>query len=140
MRYGTRAMLELAQHYGQGRLRMAEIAQAQQLSEKYLEALLSRLRVAGLVSVQRGPHGGYSLARPPKQITLRAIFDVLEGPEPYVPCTVDPSMCNRWVTCTTQSVWARMYEASMQVLEANTLAHLVTQAQDHCEAAITYEI
>ena len=140
VRYGTRAMLELAQHYGQGPVSLVQIAQAQELSEKYLEALLSRLRSAGLLAAQRGPQGGYTLAKPPERITLRDIFDVLEGSEPYVPCTANPSTCHRSTTCITQGVWARMYRASMQVLESTTLDDLVAQAQNECVAPLSYEI
>ena len=140
MRYGTRAILELAQHYGGGPISLGEIAQSQELSEKYLETLLSRLRSAGLVSAQRGPKGGYGLAKPPEQISVRDVFDVLEGQEPYVFCTADPSSCHRWATCITQGVWERMYRASMQVLESTTLADLVAQGQAECATALTYHI
>jgi cysteine synthase len=127
MRYGTRAMLELAEQYGQGFQSLADVAQAQDLPEKYLEAVFASLRAAGLVHAQRGPQGGYALSRDPQEITLRQIFDVLEGSEPYVPCTTGPSTCSRWASCVTQDVWARMYHASMQVLESTTLADLVVR-------------
>ena len=99
MRYGTRAMLELALRYEAGAVSLAQVAASQEISDKYLEILFASLRSAGLVNSQRGARGGYSLARPPEQITLREIFDVLEGPEPYVPCTTDHDTCHRWATC-----------------------------------------
>lgn len=140
MRYGTRAMLELALHYQEGALSLTHIAAAQEISEKYLELLFASLRTAGLVQSQRGARGGYTLARPPEQITLRGIFDVLEGPEPYAPCTVDHNTCHRWATCATQDVWAQMYEASMQVLQSLTLADLVARNAQQCAAGSTYYI
>jgi Rrf2 family transcriptional regulator, cysteine metabolism repressor len=140
MRYGTRAMLELAHRYGQGFQSLAHIAKAENLPEKYLEAVLASLRSAGLVTTQRGPQGGYALSRPPREITLREIFDVLESAEPYVLCTNEPLSCTRWATCVTQNVWARMYEASMQVLETTTLADLVAQVQPGCPVPVHYEI
>jgi Rrf2 family cysteine metabolism transcriptional repressor len=127
MRYGSRALLELARHYDRGPLTLAEIARAQEISKKYLEALLASLRSAGLLRAERGPGGGYLLARPPEEITLRDVFSVLETPEPYVPCTADPAACERRDACATRRVWAEMYDASMRVLEATTLADLAAQ-------------
>jgi len=64
-RYGTRAMLELPLHYGNGPVSAGEIAARQQLSCKYLEQLLVSLKAAGLVRSVRGTQGGHVLARPP---------------------------------------------------------------------------
>ena len=130
MRYGTRALLELATSYGEGELTLAEIAGAQDLPPKYLESLLTSLRAAGFVRAQRGPGGGYALARPPEEITLREVFDALEGPDPYVACTEDVKTCPRRGDCVTRGVWAAMYRASMQVLEALTLAGLTRRSPE----------
>ena len=140
MRYGSRAMLELALHYQEGPLSLTQVAAAQEISDKYLELLFASLRAAGLVHSQRGSRGGYTLARPPEQITLREIFDVLASPEPYVPCTLDHSVCHRWATCVTQEVWAQMYDASMQVLQSTTLADLVARNAQRCASGFTYHI
>jgi Rrf2 family protein len=140
MRYGTRAMLELAEHYGQGPVPLGEVALSQEISAKYLEALVSSLRLAGLVRAQHGPQGGYEITRPPDQITLQEIYDVLEGAEPFVPCTGDPSTCNRQATCATRAVWAQMYQASMQVLQETTLADLMPRLQPEAAPALNYQI
>jgi Rrf2 family protein len=124
VRYGTRAMVELALHHDEGPLSLNEIAASQQLSDKYLEAMLGALRSAGLVRSVRGAQGGYMLALDPAEITLRMIYDVFEGGEPYVPCTADPSCCQRQAACVTQEIWERMYAASMAVLEGTTLSDL----------------
>jgi Rrf2 family transcriptional regulator, cysteine metabolism repressor len=140
MRYGTRALLELALHVEQGPLSLTEIAASQELSEKYLESLFGILRSAGLVRSQRGAQGGYVLARPAEQITLRQVFDVLEGQEAYVPCTLDHNACQRWTNCVTQEVWAQMYAASMHVLESTTLADLVARSEARCATSASYSI
>lgn len=133
-------MFELAQCYGQGPLSLCDIAESQGLSEKYLEALLSRLRAAGLLAAQRGPQGGYVLARSPERISLRDIYDALENPEPYAPCTIDPTVCERWASCITRQVWADMYEASMRVLESTSLADLMSRAVAKADAGEMYHI
>lgn len=140
MRYGTRAMLELALHHEQGPLSLAEIAVSQELPDKYLESMFRALHSAGLVRSQRGPQGGYALARPPEQIDLRDIYEVLEGAQPFVQCTVDRSLCPRSPTCVTQEVWARMYEAAMQVLQSTTLADLVARDSNRSATAASYII
>ena len=140
MRYGTRAMLELALHHQEGAVSLSEIAASQEISEKYLELLFALLRSAGSVRSQRGSKGGYVLARPPEQITLREIFDILESPEPYVPCTLDHSACHRRADCVTREVWAQMFAASMNVLESITLADLVARSNERAATAASYSI
>lgn len=141
MRYGTRALLELALHYEQGPMSLGEIARTQELSEKYLEALLGVLRSVGLVRSQRGAQGGYFLAKPPEQVTLRDIFDVLEGPDPFVECTSAHEVCPRRAACATQEVWSKMYQAAMRVLESITLADLARrQAELSRSSAEIYSI
>jgi len=104
----------------------AELARNQGLSPKYLEALLGRLRASGLVIATRGPSGGYQLARPPMDISVRDLYDVLEGGG-YVACTDDATVCERAATCVTRELWSSMYDASMAVLEAVSLGDLVTR-------------
>jgi Rrf2 family transcriptional regulator, cysteine metabolism repressor len=77
IRNGTRAMLELALHHQKGVVNLSDIAASQEISEKYSELSFSSLRSARLVYSQRGVQGGYVLARPHEQITLRYIFYVL---------------------------------------------------------------
>ena len=136
IRYGARALAELARHPSGEAVSLSEIAAAQGISAKYLEALFAALRAAGLVRSQRGARGGYLLARPAEQITLSDVYAVLEGPEPYVLCTDDPEACPRRDQCVTRDVWARMHAASMQVLAATTLADLAADMSGPAEPVI----
>lgn len=140
MRYGTRAMVELAKGHAEGPISLATIARRQNLPEKYLEALMGLLRAAGLVRALRGAQGGYLLAAPPERISVRRIFDALEGPEAYAPCIQDPAMCQRSGGCATQEVWTRMYRASMEVLASTTLADLAARAGLAANDADMYHI
>ncbi|MHB1355038.1 MAG: RrF2 family transcriptional regulator [Anaerolineae bacterium] len=140
MRYGTRAMLELAMHYQEGAVSLNEVAASQEISAKYLEVLFSSLRLAGIVRGQRGSKGGYVLARPPEHINLRELFDILESPEPYVACTLEHNACHRRASCVTQDVWAQMFTASMHVLESVTLADLVARSNKHSTTSASYSI
>ena len=73
-RYGTRAMLELGLSKGNGTMLLREIADSQDISVKYLEQIIPSLKSAGLVNSSRGASGGYSLARPAKEITIKEIW------------------------------------------------------------------
>ena len=139
-RYGTRAMLDLALRYESGPVSAKEIARRQEVSTKYLESVLAMLRSAGLVRSVRGAKGGHMLTRPPHQITLREIFQVLEGCEGFVPCTTDPQVCDRAKTCVTQEVWARIYAECMETLESTTLEDLARRAREKGSLAAMYHI
>ena len=69
-RYGLRAMFELARSFGGAPVLMSAVAERQDLSRKYLHALLTTLKSAGLVRSVRGAGGGFLLARPPAEIRI----------------------------------------------------------------------
>ena len=77
--YGLRAMLDLAERYGQGPVQSESIAKRQEISDAYLDQLLTLLRRAGLVRSVRGPRGGHELVRPAGEITLMEVLTALEG-------------------------------------------------------------
>lgn len=77
-KYGIRAMVDLAIHYGDTPVSIKSIAQRQKISEYYLEQLFSPLRRAKLIKSVRGAQGGYVLNREPKDITIADIMNVLE--------------------------------------------------------------
>ena len=101
MRYGARAMLELALDNEKGVVSTREIASHQQVSTKYLEHLLASLRSAGLVRSVRGAQGGHALAKPADEINLRDIYTALEGTEGFVECVTSPKVCARTESCVT---------------------------------------
>jgi len=128
-RYGMRAILELAENYGNGALRLKTIAQHQELSVKYLEQLMAILKSAGIVRSIRGPKGGYALAKSPSQIKLSDCFVCLEGPVITTECVEDDSFCTRTEDCVTRQVWTQVQKAVMDVLNSMTLQSLVDMAR-----------
>ena len=78
--YGLRALLDLAQRYGEGPIQSRDIHQRQGIDENYLNQILILLRKAGLIESLRGPQGGHRLARQPGRITLLEVLTALEGP------------------------------------------------------------
>ena len=85
-RYTIRALLHLADRYGEGPVQLAEIAQVQNLPPKFLTVILSQMRRAGLVATLRGREGGYWLARPPSEISYGEIVRLTRGSLGLVPC------------------------------------------------------
>jgi len=133
-RYGTRAMVDLAQHCDKGLQSTRDIAERQEISPKYLEHLLSLVRDADLVVSVRGAHGGHRLARPATQIVLSEIYVALEGPDALVACADCPEVCDRSKDCVTRQIWQEMFAASMKVLESQSLAQLAGEGAQMSES------
>lgn len=131
-RYGVKALFELALHHGAGPMSLKQIAERQGLSEHYLEQLVAPLRKAGLVSSLRGAQGGYVLGRPPEQITVGDILRVLEGPLNLG--GDDPE-------AQGDSVWARVTERLVQVIDSITLLDLVEDVRSEgAPRTLSYQI
>ena len=125
--YGLRAMTGLAAAYEHGLLPLNEIARTEQLPLAYLEQLIAELRRAGLVEGTRGVHGGYRLAREPASISVGEIYRVLEGPIAPVDCTTDdylPGTCEVETNCLSRSVWTRVRDSIVSVLDSTSLEQL----------------
>ena len=139
-RYGTRALLDLALHQGQGRILLKDIAQRQQISLRYLEHLIAPLIAGGMVWSTRGAKGGVSLARHPKDITLSEVIQLLEGSAAPVECVNNPGVCDRSGSCATRDIWGEMKQAIDEVLESTTLQDLVERQKrkEQPEAAMYY--
>jgi Rrf2 family transcriptional regulator, cysteine metabolism repressor len=123
-RYGTRALLELALHNGEGPIFLKDIARQQQISLPYLEHLVAPLIAGGMIRSTKGPRGGISLARKPEDIKLSEITQLLEGSVAPVECVSNPGVCRRSGACATRDIWSRLKEAMDDVLESTTLQDL----------------
>ena len=139
-RYGTRLMLELGLHYEQRPVLLKDIARLEDISEKYLSQIIIPLKNAGLVNSFRGARGGYVLARHPAQINMREIVEALEGEINLVECVKTPASCLRTSMCVTRSLWGKMGQKMIQVLEDLTLADLVDECRNKNCKSIIYSI
>ena len=124
-RYGTRLMLDMAQHYNHGPLHLTGIAQRQGISVKYLEQIIIPLKRAQLVKSVRGPKGGHILAKPPEAITVGEIVALLEDGMSIVDCSDHPEVCQRSETCVARYIWREAANAMFGKLHAITLADMV---------------
>ena len=109
-RYGLRIMLDLALNAGAKPRMIHQIADSQQISEKYISRLIIKLRKAGMVKSIRGAKGGYRIARYPKNLTLLEILEVMEGPVSIVNCVCHPKSCNVTEECAAREIWCNLNE------------------------------
>ncbi len=130
-RYGVRALIELAIEYEKGPLQIKTIAGREKISNKYLEQIVGVLKMAGLVISVRGPKGGYILAKPPQEIKLLDVFELLEGKVTTFDCLVDKSFCTRCGDCLTKNLWLKMQQAIEGVLTSVTLKEMADDALLH---------
>jgi Rrf2 family protein len=122
-----RALVDLSIHSTGEPVQLKDIARRQRISLSYLEHLVMPLVSAGIISSTRGSRGGVKLARPPQQILLKEILEILEGPLVPVDCVADSQNCPRSETCATRDIWTDMKKAMEKVLESNTLQDVVNR-------------
>ena len=127
-RYALRVMIDLAEHQTEGFIPLKEIAQRQEISEKYLEGIMAVLSKHGFVTAQRGRGGGYKLSRRPDEYTVGSILRLIEGPLAPVSCLEGGSnTCSRAAECRTLPMWTKLNELINDYLDSVTLADLAFQ-------------
>jgi Rrf2 family protein len=125
--YGIRALLDLAERYGDAPVPSHDIAARQHIPGPFLDQLLMSLRRAGLVRSTRGPRGGHMLARPPEQVTLGQAIDILEGQAAQMECFTAPETCEHSFGCSIRSSLLRAEDAMREVLDGTSLADMVRE-------------
>jgi Rrf2 family protein len=130
-RYGVRFMTALACEYGDNSLLLKDIAASEEISGKYLSLIVIPLRAAGLINSLRGAHGGYSLARAPRDITLCDIVEALEGETCLVRCVREPSACDRVAICPTRDIWSVLGDKIRETLKSVTIAELADRKREN---------
>jgi Rrf2 family transcriptional regulator, iron-sulfur cluster assembly transcription factor len=128
-RYGTRLMLDMAQHYHDGPIHLANIARRQGISVKYLEQIIIPLKKANYVKSVRGPKGGHILAKPPEEITVGEIVVLLEEGSTLAACSDHDEACERSPTCLTRRLWQEAAQAMFDKLHSVTLADIMKGAK-----------
>lgn len=122
-RYALRLMLDIALNDAKTPVRIKDIAERQQISDKYLEQIVSSLNKAGFVKSLRGPQGGYRLTKKPEEYTVGMILRLIEGSLAPVACLDDDiNNCTRADRCPTLILWEKLYDAISEVVDNITLA------------------
>jgi Rrf2 family protein len=148
--YGLRAVLALAQHYGEGPILIATLAKEEHIPLKFLEVILLDLKSHGLLESKKGKHGGYSLSNPPSTITVGSLIRMMEGPLAPLPCASETAFrpceeCADIESCGTRIIMRQVRDAMADVLDKTTLAELIRRVEaarlsKQSEWTLTYEI
>src|SRR5574344_446989 len=125
-RYALRLMLDIAMYSNGEPVRIKDISQRQNISDKYLEQIISVLNKAGYVKSIRGPQGGYKLTKTPSEYTTGSILRLIEGSLAPVACLDDETNeCERHDCCATLILYKKLDDAIKGVIDHVTLEDLV---------------
>ena len=134
-KYGLKAMIHLARRPPDELAASAEIAEAETISKKFLDAILFDLRQAGLVQSRKGPSGGYRLARPASEIMVGTVVRALDGPLAPIACASRTAFepctdCGDIRLCPVRQIMVRVRDAIASVLDTTSLAQLAAPESD----------
>ena len=122
--YGTRGIVRLARMSDRGVVLVSDIASAEGLPESYLAKIFQDLAKEGIVRSHRGAKGGFSLARPAEEITLRQIIEAIEGPIALNRCLTPSEGCEHKPECSLHCALAKAQAQLLAVLDGTTLQDL----------------
>jgi Rrf2 family protein len=129
-KYGLMAAIRLAREYGRGPLLIAHLAEEEGIPRKFLELILLQLKHRGLVYSKKGKGGGYALRLRPDEVSAGLVLRLLEGSLGMVACVSDAGPCIECkdpVACRIRALMASVHEATMEILDATTLAEMATE-------------
>ncbi len=140
-KYAVRALVELAERT-EARpdhlVRLTDVATARGIPLQFLEQLFASLRRAGIVNSRRGASGGFVFARPPAQVTVLEVVEVLDGLVSPAVCT--QGECERIEECGPAAVWLEAKEALERVLRETTIADLAERERSRAPREAMYYI
>ena len=124
--YSLRALIKLAQNYGQEPYSLRELSQDEGISFRYLEKLFRDLKQAGLVKSEKGVSGGYSLAKKPKEITVYDIIKASDWKKPMFYCVDTKGLmsCPR-KECMSRTVWMKINKELVNSLKKIKLSEVI---------------
>jgi Rrf2 family cysteine metabolism transcriptional repressor len=129
--YGLRALQALAKHYGNGPMSNKDLADWNNIPTRFLEQILLTLKHGRIVRSQKGPQGGYYLARPPEEITLAEVVRLLDGPLAPISCVsetaYEPCGCPDMEACGLRRVMQEVRDMVAEKMESTTLADLLIE-------------
>ncbi len=126
-RYGTRLMLNLALHYNERSkpVILKNVSNEEEISIRYLEQIVTPLRINKLIKSLRGAGGGYILSRHPSKISLLEIIETLEGRICLVDCIDNSDYCHRIPICSAHEIWKEATSILKEFFGAITLQDLI---------------
>ena len=130
-RYALRILVDLAENQQLGYVTLREVAERQEISEKYLESIVKQLVREGILKAQRGKGGGYCLGRLPEQIYVLDVLELMEGTLAPVACLEEEGKsCSRMAQCRTLPLWQGLDKTVRTYLSAYSIRDLMFREQD----------
>lgn len=126
-RYGLRAMIEIARESNANGILQREIADRQNLSNKYLDHIIFSLKVKGLITNVKGKKSGYILTRPASEITILDIHNAFEPGICIIDCLTLNYQCDREDNCSARNFWEGLNEMIKNYFKSHTLQDLYDQ-------------
>ena len=132
IQYAIQAIFELAKHKGEGPRKISEIAEAQEIPVRFLEVILSQLKGSGFVESKRGFYGGYTLIRPPSEITIGDVLRFMSKHDETVNGMIDESKdsLSLKIGLTFSTMMDRAKEAVFDVYDQTTIQTLLDHEND----------
>lgn len=124
--YGLRALVEIGLRSPES-VPLKDVADAQGISQHYLEQIAAQLRRTGFIRSTRGAKGGYKLGRPTDKISALEVVEALEGSLAPVTCLEDPESCWQTGQCSTETLWKRVDVSMRSVLGGTSLKDLIEE-------------
>jgi Rrf2 family protein len=130
-RYALRVLVDLAENQETGYVTLKEIAERQEISEKYLESIVKELVKARILEGLRGKGGGYRLGQPPEKIGVLDVLKLTEGSLAPVACLAENAkLCSRASSCRTLPLWEGLNKVVREYLGHYTVQDLIQQNSD----------
>lgn len=126
-KYALRAVFELGKRYEHGPVKLADIAKAQAIPQRFLEVIMAELKPSGIVTSKRGYYGGYTLLLHPQEVTVGAIFRFLDDTESNDRCTACDAgeNCPLHGDCSFMAMWEKVQDAIYAVYDETTIHDLL---------------
>ena len=133
IRYGLRTMLEISKAPENEGILQKDIAKNQNISLKYLDSIISSLKLKGLIHNVKGKGSGYSLTQNPKDITMFDIYTAFEKIE-VIECINNKSYCERSThDCQARSFWTEFSMDYVKLLQNKTLEDIMNITHYECQ-------
>jgi Rrf2 family protein len=129
-KYAFKALIVLARRSGRT-VQIEEIAREDAIPRKFLEQILVELKHAGLIASRRGPTGGYTLIKEPKEISIGQVLRIVDGPIAPLPCLSRTAYrrcldCRDETNCGVRRLFAETFAATLRLMETATLSEALT--------------
>lgn len=124
--YAILGMLHLSRVPVGKSLLLASISEKEDIPESFLRKIFGTLAKSGLLRSHRGPQGGFSLLRPPEQISLRQIVEAVEGPIAFTECILGPNICSRQGRCPIEVHCQDIHRRMVEIMDQTSMADIAT--------------